>query len=214
MSSTLTPDPGTLRTRPSRDRVRADLLAAARTTFLAKGYGASSVAAIAADAGYTKGAVYSNFGSKEELFAEVCRLEFTTTTHRLLSELLAATDRQARDGNDQLSDEADDRLASLVTTQGDLQTAAGEFRSLAQHSTEASDIYAALRHDQIDLLTVEFARQGFLGDDAAPDAHREAAVLLLVTINAFALEHRAAPSTFPPQLLVSTLARLIRGLLP
>lgn len=216
MTTELAPQ-ATARARPPRGRVRADLLAAARATFFERGYGASSVTTIAAAAGYTKGAVYSNFGGKEELFAEVCRAEFADTSQRLLTELLASSGTAERRGgvrSGELSDEAADRLAALVTTQGELQAAVGEFRTLAHHSGEASAIYAALRRNQIDLLTAEFARHGFLGADPDPNAHREAAVLLLVTINAFAMEHRAAPATFPPRLLVSTLARLIRGLLP
>lgn len=206
MSNSLAPDPATTRARPRRDQVRADLVAAARSAFLTKGYGASSLAAIARAAGYTKGAIYSNFGGKEELFAEVCRSEFDTTTSRLMTELLATTAA--------LSDEAATRLAILITTQSELQAAVGEFRSLAHHSPEAAGAYGALRSDQIELLTAELTRQEFLGADPAPGAHRETAVLLLITINAFALEHRAAPDTFTPALLVNTIARMVRGLLP
>ena len=39
--------------------------------FIERGFAGTSVEAIAAEAGYTRGAFYSNFGSKEELFAEL-----------------------------------------------------------------------------------------------------------------------------------------------
>lgn len=55
------------------ERTRADLLAAARQVFAAKGYEGASVGDVAAAAGYTKGAVYANFGSKEDLFLELAR---------------------------------------------------------------------------------------------------------------------------------------------
>jgi AcrR family transcriptional regulator len=63
------------RTRYRRDeqraRTRADLLDAAARVFAAQGFHAASVDQVAEAAGYTKGAVYSNFSSKEELFLEL-----------------------------------------------------------------------------------------------------------------------------------------------
>ena len=56
------------------ERTRADLLAAARKVFAEKGYEAASVTDLAAAAGYTKGALYSHFASKEELFFELIRV--------------------------------------------------------------------------------------------------------------------------------------------
>ena len=58
--------------RASRDKQRAqtrqDLLDAAGEIFARKGYHAASVDDVAEAAGFTKGAVYSNFASKEDLF--------------------------------------------------------------------------------------------------------------------------------------------------
>lgn len=54
-----------------RERTRADLVEAAGRLFTANGFHATTVDAIAAEAGYTKGAVYSNFASKEDLFFAV-----------------------------------------------------------------------------------------------------------------------------------------------
>jgi AcrR family transcriptional regulator len=55
----------------SQARTRAQLLRAADRLFLRDGYVATSLAAIAEEAGLTKGAVYSNFESKEDLFLAV-----------------------------------------------------------------------------------------------------------------------------------------------
>ncbi|MCV7065491.1 TetR family transcriptional regulator [Mycolicibacterium farcinogenes] len=52
-------------------RTRAALLDAAAQTCARKGYAAASVDEIAAAAGYSVGAVYSNFSSKEQLFSEL-----------------------------------------------------------------------------------------------------------------------------------------------
>jgi AcrR family transcriptional regulator len=51
-----------------RAQTKADLLAAAALVFARHGYHGTSVDMVAEAAGYTKGAVYSNFESKEELF--------------------------------------------------------------------------------------------------------------------------------------------------
>lgn len=66
-------DLGEQRRSPKAERTRADLLAAARRVFAEKGYEGASVGDVAAAAGYTKGAVYANFGSKEELFVALAR---------------------------------------------------------------------------------------------------------------------------------------------
>src|SRR5829696_271407 len=54
-----------------RERTRDDLIAAADRAFVDGGFHATSLDQIAAAAGYTKGAVYSNFASKEDLFFAV-----------------------------------------------------------------------------------------------------------------------------------------------
>jgi len=52
-------------------RTRADLIQAADRLFTRHGFHATSLDAIADEAGYTKGAVYSNFSAKEDLFFAV-----------------------------------------------------------------------------------------------------------------------------------------------
>ncbi len=54
-----------------RERTREELIAAAERLFTARGFHATSVDQVALEAGYTKGAVYSNFESKEDLFFAV-----------------------------------------------------------------------------------------------------------------------------------------------
>ncbi|MBC8741057.1 TetR/AcrR family transcriptional regulator [Paraburkholderia sp. UCT31] len=57
----------------SKDQTRERLLDAAQAIFMKKGFVAASVEDIAAAAGYTRGAFYSNFRSKTELFLELLR---------------------------------------------------------------------------------------------------------------------------------------------
>jgi AcrR family transcriptional regulator len=56
-----------VRTRPTRDDTREKLFDAAARVFEEQGIGGASIEIIAAAAGFTRGAFYSNFKSKEEL---------------------------------------------------------------------------------------------------------------------------------------------------
>ena len=56
-----------VRTRPTRDATCEKLFEAAARVFEEQGIGGASIEAIAAAAGFTRGAFYSNFDSKDEL---------------------------------------------------------------------------------------------------------------------------------------------------
>ncbi|MGX4770033.1 TetR/AcrR family transcriptional regulator [Bradyrhizobium guangdongense] len=56
-----------VRTRPTRDDTRDKLFEAAARVFEQDGIGGASIEAIASEAGFTRGAFYSNFASKDEL---------------------------------------------------------------------------------------------------------------------------------------------------
>ena len=56
-----------VRTRPTRDETREKLFEAAAEVFEEHGIGAASIEMIAAAAGLTRGAFYSNFDDKDEL---------------------------------------------------------------------------------------------------------------------------------------------------
>ncbi|MEV0293432.1 TetR/AcrR family transcriptional regulator [Nocardia sp. NPDC050710] len=62
----------------SQARTRSDLIATARDLFLAEGYAKTSMERVAEEAGYSKGAVYSNFRTKKELCLEVLDLIHAT----------------------------------------------------------------------------------------------------------------------------------------
>ncbi len=63
--------PQRLTREQSRDQTRERLLNAAHRIFMKKGYVAASVEDIAAAAGFTRGAFYSNFSSKSDLLLEL-----------------------------------------------------------------------------------------------------------------------------------------------
>ena len=61
----------------SRAQTRATLIAVGRKHFLRYGLGGAVTEKIAEDAGYSRGALYSNFNGKEELFVAVIQEEQT-----------------------------------------------------------------------------------------------------------------------------------------
>jgi AcrR family transcriptional regulator len=73
-------------------RTRAALLDAAARVFVDRGFAGASVEVIAAEAGYTRGAFYSNFSSKEQLFAELLQ-ERVYSIYRQMAEASAGADR-------------------------------------------------------------------------------------------------------------------------
>ncbi|HTJ91702.1 MAG TPA: TetR/AcrR family transcriptional regulator [Pararobbsia sp.] len=83
----------------SRDQTRQRLLDAAEKLIAKKGLAATSVEDIADAAGYTRGAFYSNFGGKNDLFIELLRRDHQQATdemNALLSDDIPVEQLQAR----------------------------------------------------------------------------------------------------------------------
>jgi AcrR family transcriptional regulator len=89
-----------------RERTREDLLDAARVLFARHGFHGASVDQVAEAAGFTKGAVYSNFNSKEELFLALLERQLD----RSVAQLERLLERHA----------PDERASALVDGVGDL----------------------------------------------------------------------------------------------
>jgi len=87
-----------VRTRLSRaeqvERNRELLLEAALTVFLEQGYGGATIDAIAEEAGFSKGVVYSQFGSKADLFLALLerRIEARAEENQRIAGDLAGAD--------------------------------------------------------------------------------------------------------------------------
>ncbi len=78
-------------TRPERKaKTRNELLDAAAAVFARRGYQAATLDEVAEAAGYTKGAVYSNFDSKEDLFFALVDRRIVQESARLASRLSGA----------------------------------------------------------------------------------------------------------------------------
>src|SRR3954470_19824911 len=77
-----------------RAQTRQELLDAAARVFVERGFAGASIEAITAEAGYTRGAFYSNFNSKEELFAELLQ-QRAYAVYRDMAEASARGERQS-----------------------------------------------------------------------------------------------------------------------
>ncbi|MFJ4038644.1 TetR/AcrR family transcriptional regulator [Microbacterium sp. NPDC090007] len=76
-----------------RENTRTRLMDAAAEMFAEVGIDAASVEAICERAGFTRGAFYSNFGSKEELFLALCARSAETTIAAVRARVTSIEDR-------------------------------------------------------------------------------------------------------------------------
>lgn len=196
------------RLRPRRADVRAQVVRAAAEAFAAQSYAEVSVSAIAAAAGFTKGAVYSNFGGKPQLFAAVFAEQFTALVGGALRDALAAVDTPGSD--------APQAVAASLTrgvVRGPLPALLAEFRALAARDAELAAVYSGLRLKQ--RLELEELLGGVVDRLAVP-ARLDlsvAATLLLTTVNSLAVEHATAPEAFPEALVEAVLTHVMGGIL-
>jgi AcrR family transcriptional regulator len=102
------------RTRPTREDTRERLFEAAAQVFVERGIAAASIESIAAAAGFSRGAFYSNFASKDELIIamladhverSVQRNRELLARHRDAGDFVAALRATDRSGQDPLGRE-------------------------------------------------------------------------------------------------------------
>ena len=210
-STTSTSSATTSTARPRRTDVRSAILEAAAQAFVDHGYAATKVSDIAAAAGFTKGAVYSNFGGKPELFSAVCESRFDSVTGSALasSEMFTADEPAAATVR-----RIAVALADEVTRDPSWPSTMAEFRALATRDADVAAVYTRLRLQQrrdLEDRLRERARALRLAEDFD---YVVAANLLLTCFNALSVEHQAAPGATPRTLLEDSFAQLLKGLLP
>jgi AcrR family transcriptional regulator len=186
-----------------RVRTRENLVDAADRLFTANGFHTTTVDAIAADAGYTKGAVYSNFASKEDLFFAVYERRVDAavgTSERLLADLGTsdAIDRAAADGASRKG--RDDGWLAVFF----------EFWSHVLRHPELRDRFARVHARNQAPFAAALKRDGLAptGTDVAPDELVVAAMAMDVGL---ALERLVRPDAVDVT-LSSRMARRVLGL--
>lgn len=187
--------------------VRRRLLNAAMDVFARDGFHAATLEDIAAEGGLTKGAVYSNFRGKRELFLALLDEQVTRRTQIARSVLL---DTPGEPGHEvpALAAALADRLGQLSAAEPDWQLLYIEFWLYAMRDPEAHRLLAAARHrlrQAIAELADEAQRQ--FGLDTGISGARWATIILGLS-NGLALERLIDPDAVPGDLLGMILNRL------
>ena len=139
------------RRRIARREVRERVLAAAAALFSERGIAGATIDDIGARAGFSKGAIYSNFASKSELVVQLMDTQVAeqlgTTASRLTAELTA----------DQVVDVIREELGPITPERRRAFALAAEFRLYTERHPEALAEFVRLRartHDTVrDMVT-------------------------------------------------------------
>lgn len=197
---TIPPDP--VRRTPRAD-VRLRLIEAAADVFTAQGYADATLESIASAAGFTKGAIYSNFGGKQDLFAAVLRARSDSERERLL----------AGSGSSQgIATEIAAILAESIVTDSQRGQLGLEFAARAARDNEAKRAWTPLRRTQRDVaqraVTEVAERRGL---ELRVDPATTALILHCLT-NGLTMEHLADPEEVDHMAIERAIATTIEAL--
>ena len=184
----------------SQARTRADLLQTATELFLRDGYAATSLDKVAEMAGYTRGAVYSNFRNKDEL----CLAVLDGIRAQRIAEIV-----QLLNGDD--VNATVDRFevwATRIVGDPTWTRLEIEFAAHASRDDELSDQMAERLTQLVALLTAGVRTLSSAGEIDLPVRPDEAAVALLSLGVGLGLFRAIAPS-----LPISALTNTVRALL-
>jgi AcrR family transcriptional regulator len=189
----------------SKAQTRERLLAAARRVFAARGFHGASVEEIAAEAGYSTGALYSNFDGKEALFLVLLDREIEEHV-REIEEAVRARDSVAERARDGAA-----RWMAMIEREPELQLLFMEFWAYAGRDPKARRLVAASFARVREALTRLIA-------DGARDFELELempAEQLAIAIDALgdgiARQKMADPEAVPDELMGRVLALLLAG---
>lgn len=186
-------------------RTRADLLAAATELFARHGYHGTSVDMVAGSAGYTKGAVYSNFESKEELFLALLDQRMAESVAGL-ERTVAGTEPAER------SRAVGEQRGSLPVYDRDWVLLELEFALYAARNDDVRERMGRRQAESarriVALVERHFAESGIGGEVAAPD---DVAQLLIAAADGLALMELTRPEVDGGRLLALLVRLLERG---
>ncbi len=197
-----------MRTRRSRRETsrqnRELVLEAAREVFLRNGFEAATIEAIARQAGFTIGVIYSQFGSKADLFLALLEQRIDERAAVNLDVVSAAPSRH-------------DAVAALTATGLGYSQAEPrwiplivEFRAIAARDPELNARYAQLHQRTIDRLeSLVASLLTDAGTTSAPYAPRANAHLVIAIENGVALENAAIPGALDRDAVAGLVTTLI-----
>ena len=190
-----------------REMTRRHLMDAAATVFARDGFHGASLDDVAAAAGFTKGAVYSNFKSKEELFLAVFD-DRLVREHDEMQRVLA--DPIVENG---LTEQLPRVRGVIENTWDDEWTALYlEFVLYAKRNPEAGAKLAASARRQREWTTAMLEQQ-YARVDAAPNfALPTIALLSIALFEGLSLGRLADPGAFTQEVLTDVLTFLYESI--
>ena len=199
------------RTRAARAEgrhAREELLTAALHVFARRGYGEAGVDEIAAEAGYSKGALYWHFSGKEDLLTALLEEHIDAPAREMVALLQSAPpDRD-------MSVEAARAFARRLREQREAVLLDREYWSLAIRDPELRARYIARQADLRRALARALqARMHHLGTPDLPIGAEQVARIVMSIISGLAIDELVEPGSVDPDLLGETLAVLYSGLI-
>jgi AcrR family transcriptional regulator len=195
-------------TRKQRqERTRVDLIEAAGRVFARRGYHGASVEEIAAEAGYTTGAVYSNFKGKEELFLALNEHEL----EKRLADYRAVVD--AIDSPQGVEQAASERFGDFIHDDPDWPLLFFEFWAYGARNQRLRSEFVKQRTAEVKIIAEAIESQTAAAGVTLPLPTEQVAVGIGALINGLAFERVLDPSSVPDDLFGLIVSRLIVGLL-
>jgi AcrR family transcriptional regulator len=192
--------------RPPREEVRRRILAAATEVFLDRGFGGASVDEIAAAAGFSKGAVYSNFEDKDALFLALVDEEFAWRLDQLRTAL-----EDAPDDPHAGAEVAGRSMMRALASHQDLHVLFSEFRVHADRSPGTRRRFAQRRRQIRGTLAETVAAYAERADVELTMPPEHVATVLLALTNGLALERLGQPEAVPDELFGEVIEQLFRA---
>ncbi|HSK35329.1 MAG TPA: TetR/AcrR family transcriptional regulator [Actinomycetota bacterium] len=185
-----------------RQQTRTRLLDAAGQVFARRGFHAATVDEVAEAAGYTKGAVYSNFANKDELFLALL-------DQRLATQLQQVEALYAIESSEELLAAMRGRTEQEFAAARDFGVLMVEFSLYAMRNpaakAELAKRYRQLRSRLAELITKRYARH----QTSPPMPPEHLAALALATDAGLVLQYSAEPGALPWELHADAMIQLL-----
>lgn len=189
--------------KQSHALTRERLVATAHDLFLADGYNVTSLEKVAAEAGFSKGAVYSNFATKHELGLAVIDVVHTERALSMAAALVGATTVEER--LDAFGRWAEENIGDVGWTALEV-----EFATSTRHVPGVRSELATRRRAITELVAALIEQQAEELGIALPVPAEEAAVQLLALGIGLGVQ-RAFDPELPIRSLVALLERIIES---
>jgi AcrR family transcriptional regulator len=198
------------RTRAARAQgreARDELLTAALRVFARRGYREAGVDEIAADAGYSKGALYWHFSGKEELLMALLEERIDAPMRDRVALLASAPPER------DMSVEATRAFAQQLGEQREAMLLEREYWSLAIRDPELRARYAERQTELRGALAAAMeARARHLGTPDLTMRAEDVARIVMTIIGGLAIDELIEPGSVRPELLGDALALVYAGL--